>query len=551
MVCELFWFTGRGSSPATMFGPQPPEMCLRSWQKCVGTSFDKKCNSRIMPQHYLGIDVGTTAVKALVVDELGAVVGEAESPLEVSVPMPGWAEQNPSDWWQGTIGAVRAACAQAGVSEVKAIGLSGQMHSSVLLDKSDRVLRPAILWNDVRTTAQCRFIDEMVGIDGLRRLVGNPALEGFTAPKLLWIRDEEPHLFDQARTVLLPKDYVRLLMTGEKATEPSDAAGTLLFDVQGSRWSAEMIDSLELDPSMLPPVRGSTSVTGGLTAASAEALGLGQGTPVVGGGADNAAAAVGSGVVGQGALQTSIGTSGAVVAPIEEPRVDPGMRIHSFNHAIADTWYLMGVVLSAGAALSWFRQVLSGPGGTPLTYDDLIAEAADTPPGADGLTFLPYLTGERTPHADSNARGVFAGMHTGHQRGHLVRAVLEGVVFALQDSLELMRGLGVDATEAVAVGGGARSAVWRQMQADVLSVPVVTVGPSGGAPYGAAVLAAVGSGEFAAVREACRSWIRPLNRMDPNPETADAYGEAYERYRSLYPRLKSHFAEQAERMSSG
>ena len=504
-----------------------------------------------MPQHYLGIDVGTTAVKALIVDDLGAVVGEAESPLEVSVPMPGWAEQNPSDWWQGTIGAVRAACAQAGVSEVKAIGLSGQMHSSVLLDKSDRVLRPAILWNDVRTTAQCRFITDSVGIDGLRRLVGNPALEGFTAPKLLWMRDEEPHLFDQARTVLLPKDYVRLLMTGEKATEPSDAAGTLLFDVQGSRWSAEMIDSLELDPSMLPPVRGSTSVTGGLTAASAEALGLGQGTPVVGGGADNAAAAVGSGVVGQGALQTSIGTSGAVVAPIEEPRVDPGMRIHSFNHAIADTWYLMGVVLSAGAALGWFRQVLSGPGGTPLTYDELIAEATDTPPGADGLTFLPYLTGERTPHADSNARGVFAGMHTGHHRGHLVRAVLEGVVFALQDSLELMRDLGVDATEAVAVGGGARSAVWRQMQADVLSVPVVTVGPSGGAPYGAAVLAAVGSGEFASVKGACRSWIRPLNRMEPNPETADAYGEAYERYRSLYPRLKPHFAEQAEGMSSG
>ena len=284
-----------------------------------------------MPQHYLGIDVGTTAVKALVVDELGSVVGEAESPLEVSVPMHGWAEQNPSDWWQGTIGTVRAACAQASVREVKAIGLSGQMHSSVLLDKSDRVLRPAILWNDVRTTAQCGFISGRVGVEGLRRLVGNPALEGFTAPKLLWIRDEEPHLFDLARTVLLPKDYVRLLMTGEKATEPSDAAGTLLFDVQGSRWSKEMIGVLDLDPSMLPPVRGSTSVTGGLTAASAEALGLGQGTPVVGGGADNAAAAVGSGVVGQGALQTSIGTSGAVVAPIEQPRVDPGMRIHSFN----------------------------------------------------------------------------------------------------------------------------------------------------------------------------------------------------------------------------
>ena len=316
-----------------------------------------------MPQHYLGIDVGTTAVKALVVDELGSVVGEAESPLEVSVPNPGWAEQNPSDWWQGTVRAVRAACIRAGVREVKSIGLSGQMHSSVLLDKADRVLRPAILWNDVRTTAQCRFITDRIGKAGLRRLVGNPALEGFTAPKLLWMRDEEPHLLDQARTLLLPKDYVRLAMTGEKATEPSDAAGTLLFDVRRSRWSEEMITALQLDPAILPPVRGSTSVTGGLTAAAAEAFGLGQGTPVVGGGADNATAAVGSGVVEQGAMQTSIGTSGAVVAPLERFRVDPGMRIHSFNHALADTWYLMGVVLSAGAALEWFRRALLGPRG--------------------------------------------------------------------------------------------------------------------------------------------------------------------------------------------
>ena len=502
-----------------------------------------------MPQHYPGIDVGTTAVKALVVDGGGSVVGEAESPLEVSVPMPGWAEQEPSDWWQGTVEAVRAACAQAGIREVSAIGLSGQMHSSVLLDRADRVVRPAILWNDVRTTAQCRYITDRIGKGGLRRLVGNPALEGFTAPKLLWVRDEEPGLFDQTRTLLLPKDYVRLLMTGEKATEPSDAAGTLLFDVRRNRWSEEILAALQLDPAMLPPVRGSASVVGRLTQEAEEELGLRQGTPVVGGGADNAAAAVGSGVVGQGALQTSIGTSGAVVAPIERPRVDPGMRIHSFNHALPDTWYLMGVVLSAGAALAWFRRALAGQEGTPPTYDDLIAEASDTPPGADGLTFLPYLTGERTPHADSNARGVFAGMHAGHERGHLVRAVLEGVTFALRDSLELMRRLRVDAEEAVAVGGGARSPGWRQMQADVLGVPVVTVAPSGGAPYGAAVLAAAGSGEFASVEEACRAWIRPLDRMEPSPRTADAYGLAYERYRSLYPRLKRHFAEQAQVLS--
>ena len=499
-----------------------------------------------MPDHYLGIDVGTTAVKALVVDEQGTVVGEAESPLEVSVPRPGWAEQQPSDWWQGTVNAVRTACDQADVQEVSSIGLSGQMHSSVLLDGTDRVLRPAILWNDVRTTAQCRFITETVGTDGLRRLVGNPALEGFTAPKLIWVRDEEPDTFEQTRTVLLPKDYVRLLMTGEKATEPSDAAGTLLFDVQQGCWSDEMIAALQLDPSILPLVSGSASVTGELTASAAESLGLAQGTPVVGGGADNAAAAVGSGVVGQGALQTSVGTSGAVVAPIEQPSVDPGMRIHSFNHAVDSTWYLMGVVLSAGAAFDWFRRALTAPGGTPPTYDVLTAEADSVPPGPDGLTFLPYLTGERTPHADSNARGAFVGMHTGHHRGHLVRAVMEGVVYALRDSLELMRDLGVDATEAVAVGGGARSTFWRQMQADALDVPVVTVGPSGGAPYGAAVLAAVGSGAFPSVREACQTWIRPLDRIEPNPETATPYAEAYHRYRSLYPHLKPHFADQAQ-----
>ena len=498
-----------------------------------------------MSQYYLGIDIGTTAVKALVVDNSGSVVGEAEAPQELSVPQPGWSEQNPSDWWQGTIDAVRSACAQAGVSEVASIGLSGQMHSSVLLDDADEVLRPAILWNDVRTTAQCRHITETVGTTGLRRMVGNPALEGFTAPKLLWVRDEEPDVFDKVRTVLLPKDYVRLFMTGEKAMEPSDAAGTLLFDIRQSQWSDEMVSALELDAALLPPVMGSAEVTGGLTLAAAEALGLRPGTPVVGGGADNAAAAVGSGVVEEGAMQTSIGTSGAVVAPIKEPRVDAGMRIHSFNHAVDDTWYLMGVVLSAGAALAWFRRALLGPKGAGLSYDELTAEATAAPAGADGLTFLPYLTGERTPHADANARGVFAGLHTGHERGHLIRAVMEGVTFALRDSLELMRGLGVEASESVAVGGGARSEFWRQMQADVLGVPVVTVGPSGGAPYGAAVLAAAGSGAFTSVEEACKAWIRPLDRLEPNSEVADEYGEAYQRYRKLYPRLKRHLAEYA------
>ena len=498
-----------------------------------------------MPQHYLGIDIGTTAVKALVVDESGAVIGDAEAPQELSVPQPGWSEQNPSDWWQGTIDAVRAACAQADVNHVASIGLSGQMHSSVLLDASDEVLRPAILWNDVRTTTQCRFITETLGKSELARLVGNPALEGFTAPKLLWVRDEEPNIFENVRSVLLPKDYIRFLMTGEKAMEPSDAAGTLLFDIRQNRWSAGMLSALDLDPTLMPPIVSSAEVAGLLTSSAAKALGLREGTPVVGGGADNAAASVGSGVVTSGTMQTSIGTSGAVVAPIDQPRVDPGMRIHSFNHAVPDMWYLMGVVLSAGAALAWFRRALSGTSGTSHSYDDLTSEAADAPPGADGLTFLPYLTGERTPHADSNARGVFVGIHAGHERGHMVRAVMEGVTFALRDSLELMRELNADAEEAVAVGGGARSDFWRQMQADVLGVPVVTVGPSGGAPYGAAILAAVGAFDFATVPETCQEWIKPLDRLEPNYATHEEYERAYENYGKLYPRLKDHFAEQA------
>ena len=499
-----------------------------------------------MSDHYLGIDVGTTAVKAMVVGEDGAIAGEAESTLEVSVPSPGWSEQHPGDWWNGTIEAVRASMASAGAQGVRAVGLSGQMHSSVLLDGDSQVVRPAILWNDVRTSAQCRYITELVGKTGLRRLVGNPALEGFTAPKLLWVREHEPQHFEKIRTALLPKDYVRFLMTGALATEPSDAAGTLLFDVKRGRWSEEMITGLQLDPAILPPVFGSSEITGTLTAASAEALGLQRGTPVVGGGADNAAASVGSGVVSPGSLQTSIGTSGAVVAPIDRPRVDPGMRIHSFNHAVDSTWYLMGVTLSAGAALGWYRRTLAGPGGSLPEYEELIAEADCTEPGANGLTFLPYLTGERTPHADSNARGAFSGLNVAHGRGHLTRAIMEGVTFALRDSLELMRKLGVDATDIVAVGGGARSVVWRQMQADVLGVPVVRVGPSGGAPYGAAILAAVGARRFSSVAEACDSWIRPIDRVEPRADMAEPYERAYSRFRQLYPRLKRHFADWAE-----
>ncbi len=493
---------------------------------------------------FLGIDVGTTAVKAILVDGRGATLSEGDGPQTVSVPRPGWAEQHPHDWWSGAVQATRAALAvaPAGV-EVAAVGLSGQMHSAVVLDDKDEVIRPAILWNDVRTTAQCRWIVDRVGLAGLRRHAANPALEGFTATKVLWLRDNEPRSYKRLRTLLLAKDYVRLRMTGEKATEPSDAAATLLFDVRRSRWSEEMTSALEIDPRILPHVIGSAEQAGRLTRQAAGELGLKPGIPVAGGGGDNACAALGAGVVAEGSLLVSVGTSGTVVAPIAKPRVDPGMRIHLMNHAAPDTWYLMGVVLSAGAAFAWWRHAIGTTGAAP-DYDTLIAEAAKVPPGAEGLTFLPYLTGERTPHADANARGVFCGLFAGHTRAHMTRAVLEGVAFALKDSLELERKLGVTAKEAVLVGGGARSPAWRQVFADALETPM-TATASSGAPAGAAMLGATAAGEFRSVSDAARAWVRTTGRTDPDPRTFDAYRAAYARYRSLYRRLKPQFAEAA------
>lgn len=495
---------------------------------------------------FLGLDVGTTAVKAVLVATDGAVVSEAESALDLAVPHPGWTEQDPEAWWQGCISATRAALADAPAGpEVAAVGLSGQMHSAVVLDAADEVIRPAILWNDVRTSEQCREIESRVGIDGLRRMVGNPALEGFTAPKLLWLAQHESESYEGIRTVLLAKDYVRLRMTGEKATEPSDAAGTLLFNVAISRWAEEMLSALDIDPDWLPRVAGSSELTGRLSARAAKSLGIRIGTPVVGGGADNAAAAVGAGVIEPGTMSVSVGTSGAVVAPIASPQVDPEMRLHVFNHAAPATWYLMGVVLSAGSALAWWRKILTSSDGCSPPFDELVEDASRVPVGSQGLTFLPYLTGERTPHADANARGVFFGLHAGHGRADMVRAVMEGVTFALRDSHELMRSLGASASEMVMVGGGARSLVWRQMVADVFSTPVATTVVGGGASYGAAMLAACGAGEHSSPAEAAAAWLRRVDHLEPDRSLEPRYEDAYARYRALYPRLKEEFADAA------
>ena len=501
----------------------------------------------------IGVDVGTTAVKAVAVDEMGRLLAEADVEQPISVPRPGWSEQHPEMWWSSTKSAVSALMGAVhrlpATVDVRAVGLSGQMHSSVFLDRSGAVIRPALLWNDVRTTEQCREMTAALGLNGLRRTVGNLALEGFTAPKLLWLRENEPASYDRLRTLLLAKDYIRYKLTGELATEPSDAAGTLLFDVHRRRWSDEVLSTLGIPPDLLPTVVGSTDVSGVVTPSVALDLGLPPSTPVIGGGADNAAGAVGSGVVVPGRVQSSIGTSGALVTPVRRPRIDRQMRLHTFCHSVPDLWYLMGVVLSAGNALRWLRDILTEGG--EVSYDLLTNEAAAVTPGSGGLLFLPYLTGERTPHNDSNARGVFFGLHLGHTRAHLVRAVMEGVTFALRDSLELMRPMVETIPQVRAIGGGARSPLWRQMQADVFGTPVLSLGDAGGPAYGAAIMAAVGAGVFDSIEEAADRWVSVTETTEPNVRNASLYDELYERYRKLYPSLKARFAHAEQPLGVG
>ena len=493
-------------------------------------------------QAVLGIDVGTTAVKAMLVGSNGKVLGESEIEHPVSVPRAGWSEQHPEMWWRSTALAVRKALHNASggawQGEIAAIGLSGQMHSSVFLDSDAAVIRPALLWNDVRTSAQCRHILESVGLELLRSTVGNLPLEGFTAPKLIWLRENELENYDRLHTLLLPKDYIRYRMSGEFATEPSDAAGTLLYDVRRRVWSEPVLRALHLDADILPDVVESSDVSGVVTAEAATELGVNPGTPIVGGGADNAAGAVGCGATDGSVMQVSIGTSGAVVTPTSEPHVAPDMNLHTFCHAAPDLWYLMGVVLSAGSALRWLRDSVA----TGQSYDMLTAKAENVPAGSDGLIFLPYLTGERTPHNDANARGVFFGLNFAHDLGHLTRAVIEGVCLAMRDSLELMKEQSVSPSEVRLIGGGARSRMWLQTLSNVFGLPINTVQPSGGAAYGAALLAAVGCGMFDTVDDAVRACITTERAAEPDAALSVAYDELHIAYKRLYPALKREFA---------
>ena len=468
----------------------------------------------------VGLDVGTTGVKALTLSPTGDVLGRVEEPYPLSTPYPGWSEQDPEDWWRAS----EAALAGLGASEVAAIGLSGQMHGLVVLDEERHVLRPAILWNDQRTAAECVEIDERLGRPCLVELTGNRALPGFTAPKLLWLRRHEPQVYARIAHVLLPKDYVRLRLTGELATDAADASGTLLFDVARRRWSEEVLAALEIPPEWLPPVLESPAVSGHTR----------DGVPVAAGAGDQAAGAVGVGADRPGPLSIVLGTSGVVFAALPGYAADPAGRVHAFCHAVPDAWHAMGVMLAAGGSLRWFRDVLA-PG---ESFETLTAVAEQWPPGAEGLVFLPYLAGERTPHADPNSRGAFAGLSLRHDRGALVRAVLEGVAFGLRDSLELLRELGVEPTVARASGGGARSDLWLRIVASVLGIPLERTEVEEGAAYGAALLGGVAAGVFADVHEAVSACVRVRDRIEPEPAWAGAYAHGYERFRALYPALR-------------
>ena len=479
----------------------------------------------------LGLDVGTGGARAVAVDERGNVVAEASASYPLHSPRPGWSEQDPADWWRGAKEVLGRVAAEID-DEVVGLGLTGQMHGSVFLDSSDEVIRPALLWNDQRTGEQCEKITKAVGERRLIEIAGNPALTGFQAPKVVWLRDEEHENYGKVARVLLPKDYVRLHLTGEHATDASDAAGTLLLDVRRRSWSEEILDALEIPYEWMPIVYEGPESTGTLREEVAGKLGLPADIPVAAGGGDNAAAAVGTGIVREGLVSSSVGTSGVLFAHTDAFSPEPSGRLHAFCHAVPDTYHLMGVTLSAGGSLAWWREVLTED------YDAVVEAASGISPGSEGLIFLPYLTGERTPHLDPNARGAFFGLTARHDIPHMTRAVMEGVVFSLRGSLEIMRGLGVPVEEVRATGGGARSALWRKLQADIYGTSIRRTVSEEGPAYGAALLAGVAANVYGDVQEASSRVTLREEVTEPNPERAKAYEEYYGVYRSLYPATK-------------
>lgn len=491
--------------------------------------------------YLLGLDVSTTATKALLIDEKGKVVAVAATEYNFETPQPLWSEQDPALWWDGAVRSIRAVIRAAGINaaQIAAVGLTGQMHGLVLLDATGTVLRPAILWNDQRTASQCDEIRTRLGRANLIQLTGNDALTGFTAPKILWVRQYEPAIYQRIRHLLLPKDYLRYRLSGTLAMDKADSAGTLLFDLHKRDWSTEVLASLEIPTAWLPPTFEGPQITGLISADAAQATGLQKGTPIMAGGGDQAAQAVGVGAVQAGIVALTLGTSGVVFGTVDQPVFDQAGRLHAFCHAVPHRWHLMGVMLSAAGSLRWYRDTLA-PG---ATYDALLAPAAIIPAGCEGLLFLPYLTGERTPHPDPLARGAFVGLTVRHTLPHMTRAVLEGVGFGLRDSFELMKQIGLSPIQQVRIsGGGARSGLWRQILADLLETELVTVNTDEGAAYGAALLAGVGIGVWSDVDAACAHVLQITGTTKPDAARAAHYNGVYEQYQQLYPALRASFA---------
>lgn len=491
-------------------------------------------------QYFLGIDTSTTSSKALLVDETGKVVAVASAPHTLQTPRPLWSEQDPREWWDAVAASIKQVLTESGigVERVAAVGLTGQMHGLVLLDEAGEVLRPAILWNDQRTQAECDEIHARIGRERFIQISGNVALTGFTAPKILWVQKHEPAVYARGRHVLLPKDYIRLKLTGEYAMDKADGAGTVLFDLKSRAWSPEILEELGIDPMWMPRTFEGPEFTGRVTAEAAAATGLKEGTPVAAGGGDQAAGAVGVGAVEPGIVGLTVGTSGVVFATTPSALIEPEGRLHAFCHAVPGMWHFMGVMLSAAGSLQWYRDTLAAT----LSFDDLLQEAERVPAGSEGLQFLPYLSGERTPYPDPLARGAFIGLTLRHSRGHMTRAVLEGVAFGLKDSFTLIQNAGLGKIEQVrGSGGGTKGALWRQILASVLEAELVTVNTTEGAAYGAALLAGVGAGAWSDVPAACKAAIHITGSTRPDVAQVEAYRKAYPLYRELYPALKPSF----------
>jgi len=490
--------------------------------------------------YFLGIDTSTTSSKALLIDEQGSVIAVASNPHTLQTPKPLWSEQDPHKWWEAVSASIKSVLERAGIGGdgVGAVGLTGQMHGLVLLDEAGNVLRPAILWNDQRTQSQCDEIHQLIGKEKFISITGNVALTGFTAPKILWVKENEPEIYGKAKHVLLPKDYVRLKLTGEYAMDKADGAGTVLFDLKARDWSDEVLSTLDIPRGWMPGTFEGTEFTGYVTEDAAKLTGLKVGTPVAAGGGDQAAGAVGVGAVEPGIIGLTVGTSGVVFATTPSALIEPEGRLHAFCHAVPGMWHFMGVMLSAAGSLQWYRDTLA----PDVSFDDLLKEAESIPAGSEGLQFLPYLSGERTPHPDPLARGAFIGLTLRHNRAHMTRAVLEGVAFGLKDSFTLIQNAGLgEITQVRASGGGTKGALWRQIMASVLNAELVTVNTTEGGAYGAALLAGVGAGAWSDVASACKACIKITGSTQPDSAQLDAYQKAYSIYQDLYPALKGSF----------